>query len=463
MMKKLLLFFVLFAGFFAGCESEDQIADQPFVVAFEKRSYDYSRIPQHQTVKLVFSESAKADGFVRIRITTTNAEMGVDFDISDATENHELLIPIYRGQTEAGFVFENLIYPFDSDDKSIKLDIIAIDYPQPSNIQGYTSTLISFERSLGATTAPEIGGPNEGNQVYFDLSSETATQVWRDSWDLGFYCGDEFRVGINGSIYMAVKKLDVTNIDAVTESSVSQYQSQVSVGTFNPDNAAYIDYPSGQISGTAISEISSDNHVYLVNLGYTVGTTTPAPGSVAIAGEARGWRKIKVIREGEGYKLQYAELNSATHQEVSIAKNPAYNFTFFSFNTNSTVNVEPEKDKWDLNFTVFTNIIDGAGSYGYSDFVLNNIKAGIKAYRINVSGSVTYDNFDLADVNDASFQDDQRVIGADWRDVFSGSAYTDRFYVLKDSDGNYYKIRMLAFLNQNGMRGYPKFEYRLLQ
>ncbi|RYF54563.1 MAG: hypothetical protein EOO39_39185, partial [Cytophagaceae bacterium] len=37
------------------------------------------------------------------------------------------------------------------------------------------------------------------------------------------------------------------------------------------------------------------------------------------------------------------------------------------------------------------------------------------------------------------------------------------FYVLKDLDGNYYKIRMLGFLNPSGMRGYPKFEYKLLQ
>jgi len=466
-MKKLLLFFVLLSGIFFGCESEDEIAAQPFVAAFEKRSYDHREIQNVQTLKLTFSEKAAADGFVRISFTPTAAVYGTDFEIFPAPSGNELVIPFSKGDTGASFEFHNLIFPFDSLDKSIRFEITEIEYPQWSNIQGYTSAVVSFSASLGATITPSIGGPNQGNQVYFDLSSEKATQVWRESWDLGFYSGDDFRVGINGSVYMAVKKLEATNIDAVTEASVAAFQPVVAIGTFDPANTAFIDNPNGQISGTAISEISAndaENDVYLVNMGYTVGTSTPPVGSVAVAENPRGWKKIRILRDGNGYKLQYANLNSTTHQEVSIAKNDAYNFTFFSFNTNSTVSVEPEKDKWDLGFTVFTNVIDGNGSYGYSDFVVNNLKAGIKAYRVNVAdANIDFNAFGLSNVNEANFQDDQRIIGADWRDVFSGTAFADRFYVLKDSEGNLYKIRMLGFLNPSGVRGYPKLEYKLLQ
>src|SRR6185312_15408778 len=56
---ELLLFCICSLLLFSACESEDQADGQPFVIAFEKRSYDYSRIPESQTVKLVFSESAK--------------------------------------------------------------------------------------------------------------------------------------------------------------------------------------------------------------------------------------------------------------------------------------------------------------------------------------------------------------------------------------------------------------------
>jgi len=466
MMKKVLLFFVLFTAVFAGCESENEIAGQPFVVAFQKRSYDYRQISQNQTIAMVFSEPAQASGLVKIRVTPSSATYGVDFELVPTPEGTELILPFDAGDSGVSFEFRNLIFPFDAFDKSVRMEIISIDYPHWNALQGYTATVVSFSASLGATAEPHVGGPNQGNQVFFDLSSETTTEVWRDSWDLGFYSGDDFRVSLNGSIYMAAKRLDATDIDAVTEASVAQYMEAVAIGTFDAANAAFIDHPNGLISGNAMGEVSAieaDNHVYLVNLGYTVGATTPVPGSVAVAGNPRGWKKIRVSREGNGYKLQYAELNSTTHQQAVIAKNPEFNFTFFSFNTNAVVNVEPQKNQWDLGFTVFTNIIEGSGSYGYSDFVLNNIKAGVKAYRVNVSSGVSYENFALAQVDQASFEEDQRIIGADWRDVFSGSAFMDRFYVLRDPDGNHYKIRMLGFLNQSGVRGYPKFEYKLME
>lgn len=450
---------------FTGCADEDSVPTQPFVAAFEKTSYKYSDIPHSQEMFVVFSEPARGNGFVTIGITAENATYGLDFEIEPGAASGTFTLPITAGQERVGFMFRNLIYPFDADDKLIRFEILSIDYPQESNIQGYTTSVVSFEDSLGGVKEPNLGGPNQGNQIYFDLSSETATEVWRDSWDLGFYCGEEFRVGINASIYMAAKRLDQTNIDAVTQASVSGLLNQVGIGTFDPANTEYIDDPVGFISGTAmdeVSEIEADNHVYLVNLGYTVGTSTPVPGSVAIAENPRGWKKVRVSRQGDQYIMQYADLNSTSHQQVVIEKDAAYNFRFFSFNTNSLVSVEPQKDQWDLNFTVFTNVIEGAGSYGYSDFVLTNLKGGARAYQVSTT-DFSYADFALANVNESSFVEDQRVIGADWRDVFTGNVRTDRFYVIRDPNGVYYKIRMLAFLNVDGIRGYPKFEYALLQ
>jgi len=458
-------FLVLSIILLASCDSDETDLSQPFVAAFEKTSYDFSQIQGEKQMKLVFSENAKSGGTVQIRVNAQNAQYDVDFTTFPEATDGIMEIPFSAGQTEVTFAFKNLIFPFDSDDKSVLLEIVQINYTGATAIQGYKTSLISFERSLGTSLLPEIGGPNQGDQIYIDLSTELMTSVRRDSWDLGFYGGENFRVVLNGSVYMAARNLDVTNIDAVTPASVASLQNEVAVGTFDPENTNYVDSPVGGITQTAIDEIAinaDDNKVYLVNLGYEVGTAIPNVGSVAIAGDPRGWKKIRILRNGGDYILQYADLASTTHQEVTISKNAAFNFAFFSFNTSSIVNVEPEKSKWDLNFTVFTNEIAGAGSYGYSDFVVNNLKAGIKAYRVNTSFK-PYANYALADVNDASFVDDQRVIGAEWRDVFNSTAFTDRYYILKDFDGNYYKIRMLAFVNQGGVRGFPKFEYKLLQ
>ncbi|MFD2822644.1 HmuY family protein [Lacinutrix iliipiscaria] len=326
----------------------------------------------------------------------------------------------------------------------------------------------------GAAVAPEVGGPNQQNQVYIDLSTNTSSNFQRDSWDLGFYTGTNFRVVINSSIYMATAELTSTDIDAVNSSSteVQELQPQVAVGTFDAANMAYIDAPNGSISNTAIAQISdteTNNKVYLVNLGYEVGTETPTVGSVAVSGDSRGWKKIRVLKNGNDYVLQYADLDAVTHEEVTISKDSNYNFTFFSFNTETEVNVEPEKTNWDLNFTVFTNEIDGYGSYGYSDFVTNNSKSNVAVYMIDTEvDPLTYEDFSLADVVDANFiYNDQRIIGSSWRNGGGPgslpSLKENVFYVVNDTDGNLYKLKFLALTNEIGERGYPEFVYSLLQ
>ena len=264
---------------------------------------------------------------------------------------------------------------------------------------------------------------------------------------------------------MATKALEETNIDLVTEASVSSLQAQVAVGTFNPDNAAYVDTPNGNILETAIDEISendSENPVYLLNLGYEIGTDTPTVGSAAIAGNDRGWKKIRIVRTAENYILQYANLNDTSHKEIIISKDVAYNFKHFSFNTDTFVHVEPEKEKWDICFTVFTNLITNSGSYGFSDFVIHNRKANVLSYQVDTQ-DFNYNDFSLANVNTSNFLKDQTTIGSNWRDVFNRTTYSNLFYIIKDSDENIYKLKFLSLTNNKGERGYPEFEYKLLQ
>lgn len=327
----------------------------------------------------------------------------------------------------------------------------------------------------GGVLTPTTGGPNQGNQVYVDLSTGQSVSARRDSWDFGFNSGSEFRVIINGSIKMAVKKLATSNIDEVQTEDAS-----VNVGFSTLSTLGYVDNPTGILAGagngegTAIAEISAtdaDNKVYLVNLGFKVGTATPNPGSEASTGDARGWKKVRILREGNGYKIQYADLNATTHQEKVITKDAATNFTFFSLDTQNTVSVEPAKDKWDLNFTTFTNYFAYQGgfiTYYYADFITSNIHGGTQVYEV-LTSQFSYESFTESNVVDANFWAsiaDQRTLGAAWRNgggpSTSPSVKDDRFYVVKDVAGNIYKLKFLALTNDAGERGYPAFDYKLL-
>lgn len=317
---------------------------------------------------------------------------------------------------------------------------------------------------FGTTEKPlNVGGPNEQNQVYVDLSGEAVLPVRRDSWDLGFYSGNGFHVVLNGSLMMAAKQLETTDITVNQQPDAS-----VAVGTFQPENMNYIDNPDGSFGPTGFGTIAASEasaKVFLVNLGHAVPDVAPAAGSVNSAGNARGWKKVKVWQEAGGYKIQFADLNSATYQEAVIGKTPGYNHTFFSFNT-GVVNVEPEADKWDLNFTTFTNeVFDdsgvSAGAYFYSDFILTNTKGGVTAYMVEGDAAV-YSAFTAASVSATKFSADQRAIGANWRNVVPVQLYGNVFFVVKDAAGNIYKIKFISMLDANGNRGFPVFQYQLL-
>jgi len=448
---------------FLSCSQEDSILEDAFVVAFEVPSINLLEMADEESIGLVYSKVSTFSGAININIISSDLVYGVDFITIPEASNNELVLPVILGEFNNAFILKRLSNNFDEDTEII-FNIIDIDYLD-SNIQGNSTIILNSSASLGGSLEPEVGGPNQGNQVFIDLSTGNATKVQRDSWDLGFYNGEQFRVTINGSIYMATRALSETNIDAVSQSDVSNIQPQVAVGTFNPSNADYIDAPNGNILETAIDEISendAENPVYLLNLGYEIGTNTPTLGSVSIAGDQRGWKKIRILRNDNGYILQYANLEDTSHQSITIEKNSDYNFVHFSFNTNTLVSVEPQKDKWDISFTVFTNVISGAGSYGFSDFVTHNNKGNALAYRVNTS-NFEYDEFELTNIVTSNFSENQTTIGSSWRDVFNGTPFNDRFYVIKDPNGTIYKLKFLALTNNNGERGYPEFEYELLQ
>lgn len=469
-MKKLhkaLLLFVTTLLILISCSEDPKLAQDPFVVAFEKLSLNFQNVSNEEEITIVYSDKAIENGFITIQVTNNSLVYGVDYTTTPITEDNILTLPIINGEVQKTFMFNKLNSSIVGEDVFVKFTIIEIEHAN-ANIQGNTQLTLNSSASLGGDFEPEVGGPNEGNQVFIDLSTQKSTVIQRDTWDLGFYCGEDFRVGLNGSIFMATKATTYVDIDAVPESVLLSMKSEVTVSNGDVGNVDYIDAINGNILETAIDEISvndSDNKVYLLNMGYKIGIYTPNVGSVDIQGDFRGWKKIRIIKNGDGYTLQYANLGDSTHQEITITKKDRYNFIHFSFDTDNTVDIEPEKNNWDLCFAPFTYaILDPAyGSYIYSDFIIHNRKGSALSYQQDVTDDLNYDNFEHANIVENNFSEDQTIIGDNWRDIFSRSVYSDRFFILKDPNENIYKLKFLAMVNSDGVRGFPQFEYQLLE
>lgn len=347
---------------------------------------------------------------------------------------------------------------------------------------------VSAPPITGSSVNVPVGGATEPNQVWIDLSDMVKEEKEprktinkRTDWDLGFYTGDDFRVTINGSIAMAVIKIpNATDISKVKESDVTSLKDIAQVGTFDAENMKYVDNPNGnfltQTSGIEpIKENDADNPVYLINLGREVpSSSNVGAGSVALSGDSRGWKKLQILRATNGYKIRYADLNTGSEiKEYIITKDTDYNFAFFNLKTGTPVKIQPKKKSWDIAFTTFTNEVfmgpgNSAGSYFYADFVTINTLDGVGAYQVNVTGNLeqAYAAFKLKDVDPGKFvMNDHRAIGDKWRTTTGTSdnpvpfVYSDRFFILKDPNGFYFKLKFTAMKNGKGERGFTSFAF----
>lgn len=365
-----------------------------------------------------------------------------------------------------------------------------------------------FEEEVVATGVInlETGGSTMPNQCYIDLSTGTQTAVARDTWELAFYSGSENKVFLNASLLVAAAELvESTDIDAVTSETV--FNTPLSYSSSNPYTGettelevttvgeltaglpvSYTQYDNwtDNMEGTetAISTISAtdaNNKVYLVSLGNEVPTEANLEGGINVSGDQRGFYKIRVLMDGDSYTLQYAELDATTHQEATISKDAAFNSKFFSLVNGQEVSVEPEAAFWDINFIGVFSYHSGGYGLTYTDYALHNTLGGTGLYQVTTyttdendekvdSGEPSYEEFTLADVDEASFVTDNRaVIGSGWRQSasFDGSTPAshkdDRYFVVKDSNGNYFKMMFTRLLSAEGERGHSQFIYELLQ
>jgi len=319
-------------------------------------------------------------------------------------------------------------------------------------------------------------GSSAANSVYVDFSADKQTSVLRDSWDLGFYSGSDFKVIINATNGSSVMQLDKTNLNDVTEADlIKQTDLTLALGSVpkedvNGDNAVdYNDNPEFKkvdnpieariINKTAISEISAtdaNNKVYLLN---------PSGGSHTAVFSIDNVYKIRILRKGTGYTLQYAKLKSTTFNSLDIAKDDNFNFKHVSLTQGKTVDVEPVKTEWDIVWTwslYYSGGLPNPYIYGFSDLVFVNNLGGTQASEVTAK---SYADFSESDVAGVTFSTSRDAIADKWRVTTGTGIKPDRFYLIKDASGNVYKLKFVSMGvgSDGGTRGKPVIEYKLVK
>ncbi len=461
--------------FLSSCKEDPELPDN--LVEFESDALGITSTESELTINISLSREATAAASLVVQVEPTGLSNDTDFTTEPATSASTITIPVVSGALAVSFKVKKVATAlFDGDEKIVFTIATA---PESLVLGEKTQLTLSFAEIVAATGSMELngGGAAYPNKVFIDLSANRQTAIARTSWDLGFSSGADFRAILNSSNGMMAYVLDKTDLASVTNADTAIIRNRLSMeAVFAAINSSpipewtssaltWIDDPAGDLTKTAIGSISSvaaENKVYIINRGS--GSGTPAP--------ALGWKKIKIIRTSNGYSLQHADINSTSFTEIQIIKNAASEFQYVSF-ANGLIEVEPERDRWDISWTAFSNSTfrNPAASdftlvpYYFQDVILQN-RFSVQVAQILTSVK-TYEAFVEADLTGFDFgAQSQTKIGTSWRSGggpgASPAVRTDRFYVIKDADNNYYKLKFTA-LTTSGERGKPKLEFALVK
>lgn len=312
--------------------------------------------------------------------------------------------------------------------------------------------------------AGDESGSVAANSVYLDLSTDETAPVLRAGWDLGFYCGNEFKVILNNTTSAGAKVLDKYDLASVTATDTAGFTLSFDHYAPKAEDLDFFDDVQGDLTQTVIPAISAtdgSNPVIILNPG-TGGDVEPRP-----------WLKLRVLRDGDNYQLQYAKIAESDFRTVKISKSADHHFRYVSLNgVGSIVSVAPAKDNWDIVWTYSVYETDFGGGmvpYNFSDLIALNYLSDVKAtelvYADEETAAAAYAAFNMDSVTANPVTAGRWTIGSKWRSTMPAiGARQDRFYLIKDSEENYYKFKAISMGagTDGGTRGNPEFKYKLI-
>lgn len=450
---------ILFSFFVFSACSDDEESPQSATVNFANTEASISSSATSTVVEVVFSRTAAQAGSLSLAVNQGNLTYGEEADFYTAPAVVEGILTLNYEAGAEGVQFT--LYAGNGlniqEDETL---VFTLNETSSDLIIGSNATVhVLFSENFIATSGTltlDAGGDDFPYQAFVDLSKLTTTNIDKYSWDLGFHSGSGHHVVLNSSAYVMARSLDKTDLNSVTPEDTIGFGAVVSVPNYDPaaGASAWIDDESGDLSGTVFGEIAataSENKVFIIKRD----------------GAGRNWKKIRVLQNGNGYTLEYADIDATTFTSVDIAKDDAFNFTFFDLD-NGVATVEPEKDSWDISYGTYAIRYPFSGTtipYGFNDYITIN-RHNTSIAIVMTEGGHTYEDFTRSQVETLEFISTINAVATSWRSSAGPGAppavASDRFFVLKDVQDNYYKIKFLSLTNDSGERGHATLAFELL-
>ncbi|NNC94195.1 MAG: hypothetical protein HKN92_01455 [Chitinophagales bacterium] len=288
-------------------------------------------------------------------------------------------------------------------------------------------------------------GSDYSNRFYFDLSTGAVPTYSKiTDWDLAFdNRAGSYYVWLNSSKSMFAANTGYKEFDI--EPDINTLQWSIDIPSGNPDSNAI-----GNWADFSISNPVSYGYVYVIDLGRDENN------------DILGFMKMKIIAcENDHYKIKIADLNGSNEAEISIKRNPLYNFTYLSLDSKTEILIEPTKTDWDL---VFTRYSTAFYVPAFTPYQVTGVLSNPNHTAVAEVDNIAFEELTINDVLALNYSEEWDAIGYDWKevDISNGSytIFTDKVFVIKDNLGELYKLRFLDFTNSLGENGFPKIEFQ---
>ncbi len=347
----------------------------------------------------------------------------------------------------------------------MKKSWVIINYVSIAIILTVTLLLSSCFKKDKPVTLPPRGesqmaqiplGSSYTNQVYFQFKTgNTFTSEYR-KWDLAFESSENgYHIWLNGgNMELAAFLSSSIVIEDIT--SVTGATWKWDAPSWNQDSTAigkWIDF-------RTVSDSASG--IYAIDRGRT-----------DISSADKIWKIQFISVDEHSYTFRYGRIGKGAQLYTKrIAKDPTRNYVLFSFDDEGkVVEQSPEKSDWDMLFTRYRYIFYDNLPPGYFPpflYPVEGVLINPENTAVARDSAKSFTEIDYAYAKGLNYKTSRDMIGFEWKSInlsapllhYNVKSYLT--YILRDQRGYYWKLRFLDFYNEQGEKGYPKFEYQQL-
>ena len=285
-------------------------------------------------------------------------------------------------------------------------------------------------------------GDDYTNQLYFNL--QTASFISENTRDASTLLLD---AGTNG----AGLRLNSANFMFAKDALTSDFESVTD--TIGIGSKRY-DFPTGNparfaLAGAIDALGQPTQQVFVLVMGFDASF------------HELGLKKIQVKEvTSQGYTIRCARLNNTEDTTLFVPKDVTRNHRHLNLLSGENLTLEPPSANWHLHFTQYTDYdITEAGDT--IPYLVRGVLLNPGEVEVAKLGNADFNALSRADAQAATYTREENIIGYDWK-IFTLATgqyeVVPNAFFLRDSQGNYYKLRFVEYYNDLGEKGYAKFE-----